>query len=207
MIFTIAPLVQAADTKRRWLTTLGTFTGWLVLVLGLFGAGMAWAGSSAAATVTTPRAREVIASLALTALGIAALAIALGELGITRRLLPAGTAAPPGATSTRRPMLVAVTFGATMAIFSPLAAYALVIGWVAAQQSAWLGAVTLMAYGLGLVTPLAIAGSLASGRALVTRVAGLQDRVALVSGVAMAVTGGFLLSMWALRATWALFIS
>ena len=207
MIFTIAPLVQAADTTRRWFTTLGMFTGALMLVLGLFGAGMAWAGSSAAATVTTPRAREIIASLALTVLGIAALAIALGELGITRRLLPAGTAAPSRATSTRRPLLVAITFGATMAIFSPLAAYALVIGWVAAQQSAWLGAVTLMAYGLGLVVPLAMAGSLASGRALVARVAALQERAALVSGVAMALTGGFLLSMWSLRATWALFVS
>jgi hypothetical protein len=33
MIFTIAPLVQAAKTRRHWFTTLGTFTGALLLAL------------------------------------------------------------------------------------------------------------------------------------------------------------------------------
>ncbi|MGH7277530.1 MAG: hypothetical protein ACREJG_02485, partial [Candidatus Rokuibacteriota bacterium] len=78
MIFTIAPLVQEAKTTRRWLTTLGIFTGAMLLVLALFGAGMAWAGAAVAARVTTPHAREVIASLALTTLGLLALVIALG---------------------------------------------------------------------------------------------------------------------------------
>lgn len=205
MIFTIAPLVQEAKTTRRWLITLGTFTGALLLVLGLFGAGMTWAGTSLAARVTTPYAREVIASLALTGVGLVALAIALGELGVTRRLLPRATAAPTATGLAWWPFIVAVGFGATMAIFSPLAAYALVIGWVAAQQSVWLGAATLMAYGLGLVVPLAVAGSLAAGRRVLTRIDALQERLAVVTGVAMALTGGFMLSTWALRATWALF--
>src|SRR5262245_13463487 len=205
MIFTIAPLVQEAKTTRRWLTTLGIFTGALLLVLGLFGAGMAWAGTALAARVTTPYAREVIASLALTVMGGLALAIALGELGLMRRLLPRATAVPGAADPARRPLVVAVVFGAIMAIFSPLAAYALVIGWVAAQQSVWLGAAVLMAYGLGLVVPLAVAGSLAAGRGALARASVLQDRLAVVTGVAMALTGGFMLSMWTLRATWALF--
>ena len=61
MIFTIAPLVQEARTRRRWMVTLGIFTGALLAVLGVFGAAMAWAGSAVVATVTTPHAREVIA--------------------------------------------------------------------------------------------------------------------------------------------------
>jgi cytochrome c biogenesis protein CcdA len=107
----------------------------------------------------------------------------------------------------QRALVIALAFGATMAIFSPLSAYALIIGWVAAQQSAWLGAATLAAYGLGLVVPLAIAGTLAVGRGDGAGPSeAFQARVRLVGGMSLAVAGGFLLSMWTLRATWALFI-
>ena len=212
MIFTIAPLVQEAKTRRRWMAVLGLFTGALLAVLGVFGAAMAWAGSAVAATVTTPWAREAIASVTLSGLGLLALAIALGELGLARPLLPRLTTAPaegaPTGSLTRRALAIALGFGATMAIFSPLSAYALVIGWVAAQQSAWLGAVTLMAYGLGLMVPLAVAGTLAAGRSgrAGTDALAFQHRVSVVSGVSLALAGGFLLSMWTLRATWALFL-
>ncbi len=208
MIFTIAPLVQEAKTTRRWLATLALFTAVLIAVLGVFGAGMA----AVAAQVTAPRAREIIASLMLTSLGIVAVASALGELGLSRPLLPRVTAVPGDGRArgslAGRAVTIALVFGATMAIFSPLSAYALVIGWVAAQRSAWLGAITLMAYGLGLMVPLAIAGTLAAGRggrtALVSERA--QERLRVVSGAGLALAGGFLLSMWTLRATWALFL-
>lgn len=212
MIFTIAPLVQEAKTRRRWLATLGIFTLALLAVLGVFGAAMAWAGAAVAARVTTPWAREAIAACALTVIGLAAIVIALGELGLTRPLLPRVTTAA-GALATgglrRRALVLALTFGATMAIFSPLSAYALVIGWVAAQQSAWLGAATLMAYGLGLVVPLAILGTLAArgGTVDAVRSAEMQARVRVFTGASLAVAGGFLLSMWTVRATWALFLS
>ena len=106
-------------------------------------------------------------------------------------------------------MAIAIAFGATMAIFSPLSAYALVIGWVVAQQSAWLGATALAAYGLGLMVPLAILGTRAAGRG---GTAGMdaavwQERLRVVTGASLALAGGFLLSMWTLRATWALFLS
>jgi cytochrome c biogenesis protein CcdA len=146
--------------------------------------------------------------VALSALGVIALMIALGELGLTRPLLPRMTAVPGGGGSlARRTVTIALTFGATMAIFSPLSAYALVIGWVASQRSAWLGALTLMAYGVGLMVPLAIAGTMAAGRgggaALTERT---QERLRIVSGAGLALAGGFMLSMWTLRATWALFL-
>lgn len=209
MIFTIAPLVQEAKTRRRWLATLALFTAALIAVLGVFGAGMTWAGAAVAAQVTTPRAREVIASLMLTSLGIIALVSALGELGLIRPILPRMTPVPGAGGSgslARRAVAIALVFGATMAIFSPLSAYALVIGWVASQRSAWLGAATLMAYGLGLMVPLAIAGTLAAGRAGLTVVSEhVQARLRVVSGASLALAGGFMLSMWTLRATWALF--
>ena len=106
-------------------------------------------------------------------------------------------------------MTIAVGFSATMAIFSPLSAYALVIGLVAAQQSAWLGATTLAAYGLGLIVPPAILGTMAAGRGGTTGMdaAVWQERLRVVSGAGLALAGGFLLSMWTLRATWALFLS
>ncbi len=206
MIFTIAPLVQEANTRRQWLRTLGIFTGALLVVLGVFGAALAWAGVVVAARVTTPWAREALASVALTILGVLALVIALGELGVIRPLLPEVRAVPTsgGAGSlSRRALIIALAFGATMAIFSPLSAYALIIGWVAARQSPWLGAITLMAYGLGLMVPLAVAGTLLARGGGRTQV--FQERVRLVGGVALAVAGGFLLSMWTVRATWALF--
>ena len=111
-----------------------------------------------------------------------------------------------GGSLAGRAVTIALTFGVTMAIFSPLSAYALVIGWVASQRSAGLGAVTLMAYGLGLMVPLAIAGTLAAagtGRTAVSE--RTQERLRLVSGGSLALAGGFMLSMWTLRATWALF--
>jgi cytochrome c biogenesis protein CcdA len=207
MIFTIAPLVQEAKTTRRWLATLALFTAALIAVLGIFGAGMTWAGAAVAARVTAPHTREMIASLMLTALGILALVSALGELGLTRPVLPRMTAVPGGGGSlARRTLTIALGFGATMAIFSPLSAYALVIGWVASQRSAWLGAITLMAYGVGLMVPLAIAGTLAArrgGRAALSE--RTQERLRVVSGASLALAAGFLLSMWTLRATWALF--
>jgi cytochrome c biogenesis protein CcdA len=207
MIFTIAPLVQEAKTTRRWLATLALFTAALIAVLGVFGAGMTWAGAAVAAQVTAPLAREVIASLMLTALGIIALASALGELGLSRPLLPRVTAVPGGGSLARRTVTIALAFGATMAIFSPLSAYALVIGWVAAQRSAWLGAATLMAYGIGLMVPLAIAGTLAAGRGEHAAISErTQERLRIVSGASLALAGGFMLSMWTLRATWALFV-
>jgi cytochrome c biogenesis protein CcdA len=211
MIFTIAPLVQEAKGRRRWLATLGVFTGALVAVLALFGAAMGWAGAAIVAQVTTPWAREALASVALTVLGGLALVIALGELGLVRPLLPRVTVGPGAALAgspslTRRALVIALVFGATMAIFSPLSAYALMIGWVAAQQSPWLGGVTLAAYGLGLVVPLAVAGTVATGRGPASGPApSFQERVRLVSGVSLATAGGFLLSIWTLRATWALF--
>lgn len=210
MIFAIAPLVQEAKSKRQWMATLALFTGALLAVLALFGAAMAWAGSAIAAQVTTPWAREVIASLALTGLGALALLIALGELGLIRPLLPRVTTVPGAAggssSLSRRALVIALVFGATMAIFSPLSAYALMIGWVAARQSAWLGAATLAAYGLGLVVPLAIAGTLAArGEQASGPSSELQERVRLIGGVSLAAAGGFMLSMWTVRATWALF--
>ena len=211
MIFTIAPLVQEANTRRRWLGTLGLFTAVLLAVLAVFGAMMAWAGSAVAARVTTPRAREVIASIALTVVGLLALFTALGELGLARPLLPRITTLP-GAQGrgglNRRAIAIALAFGATMAIFSPLSTYALVIGWVAAQRSAWLGATTLAAYGLGLMLPLAILGTLAARRSEKAGLAleAMQERLRVVSGVGLALAGGFLLSIWTLKATWALFL-
>lgn len=207
MIFTIAPLVQEAKTRTRWMLTLGIFTAAMVSVLAAFGAAMAWAGSAVAAKVTTPWAREAIASVALSALGLLALAAALGELGLTRPLLPRITALParPAAGGlTRRAVTIALAFGATMAIFSPLSTYALVIAWVAARQSAWLGAATLAAYGLGLMLPLAILGTVAAGSEE-RSAPRLVKNLDLFGGVSLAVAGGFLLSMWTLRATWALF--
>src|SRR5262245_43045095 len=112
MIFTIAPLVQEARTRRRWLRTLGLFTAALLAVLGLFGAAMTWAGAAVADRVTAPHAREAIASLALTILGLLALVMALGELGVIRPLLPRLTTAPDVAApgGYRRALVIALAF-------------------------------------------------------------------------------------------------
>ena len=153
----------------------------------------------------------MIASIALTVVRLLALLTALGEFGLARPLLPRITTLP-GAQGrgglNRRAIAIALTFGGTMAIFSPLSTYALVIGWVAARRSAWLAAVTLAAYGLGLMLPLAILGRLAARRSEQAGLAleAMQDRRRVASGVGVALAGGFLLSIWTLKATWALFL-
>ena len=209
MIFTITPLVQEARTRRRWMATLAIFTGALVAVLAAFGAALAWAGAAFAHRVTTPWAREAIAASVLTVVGVLALVIALGELGLVRPLLPRATLAPVGGgggSLRRRALVIALAFGATMAIFSPLSAYALIVGWVASRGSAWLGALTLAAYGVGLMVPLAIIGTLGA-RGEAPGAQAVQERLRIAGGVSLALAGGFLLSMWTLRATWALFAS
>src|SRR5207245_1027790 len=65
MIFTITPLVQEAKTKRQWLRTFGIFTAALVVVLGAFGAAMAWAGDGVGARVMTTWAVTAVATLRL----------------------------------------------------------------------------------------------------------------------------------------------
>lgn len=133
--------------------------------------------------------------------------LALGELDLVRPLLP-GTGAP-GVTFRgslpRRTVVIALVFGATMAIFNPLSTYAIVIGWVVAQRSAWLGAATLAADGLGLTVPLAIAGTAASRRTGSIDVQRFRERLRVGTATAMALAGGFLLSMWGLRVTLTLF--
>lgn len=172
----------------------------------MFGAVVAWAGSTIVAAVMTRWAREAIASVVLAAIGATALGLAAGELGLWRSWLPR-VSAPAGSSAGGlgpRPWVLALGFGATMAIFSPLPTYALLLGWVAARQSAGLGALTLASYGLGLMIPLAIAGTVAARRDPTAgeAVPAWQERVRIVGGASLAVAGGFLLSMWTLRATW-----
>src|SRR5215813_10397825 len=103
MIFTITPLVQEAKTRRQWLQTLGIFTAALLVALGAFGAAMAWAGAAVAAKVTTPWAREAIASIVLTIVGVLAIVLALGELGLIRPLLPEVRTVPAAGSVRGRP--------------------------------------------------------------------------------------------------------
>ena len=64
-----------------------------------------------------------------------------------------------------------------------------------------------MAYGLGLMVPLAIAGTLGRAHGTEALSERAQARLRVVSGASLALAGGFMLSMWTLRATWALFLT
>jgi hypothetical protein len=59
------------------------------------------------------------------------------------------------------------------------------------------------------VVPLASLGTLGARQHTVDAVASAewQARVRIFAGASLAVGGGFLLSMWTVRATWALFFS
>src|SRR6266542_3974682 len=82
------PLVQAAPNKRDWLKVVGVLTISIVLVTTLFGAILGAPAAALAGIVGSKRTMGLIMQSTLVITGLAMLVVALGELGLIRRLLP-----------------------------------------------------------------------------------------------------------------------
>ncbi len=206
------PLVQAARTNREWLKTVAILGLGSVLVTALFGMMLGAPASLLAGVVGSRRMMSQIMQTALVAVGVLMMVVALGEMGLTRRLLPRlrfGLASADGAPATitrglyRQAAVVGVSMAASFGICCTQPLYLALLVYVAVVGSVLYGALALGAYGLGLVTSVALVGLILrpAGRAarFNTWLASHDEAFHLVQGLVFAVLGAMTASFFWLR--------
>jgi cytochrome c biogenesis protein CcdA len=192
------PLVQAAENKREWFKTIAVMGLSIVLVTALFGAILGAPASLLAGTVGSRRTVSQLVQTTLIVTGGLMILVALGELGLMRRLLPEGRlAAEPRALSDpsryRRAVVLGLSMAATFGIACPKPLYLALLLYVAVVGNILYGALALGAYGLGLTASIAVAGLvlLPAGRLarLSAWLAGREEAFHLVQGFVLALVG------------------
>jgi cytochrome c biogenesis protein CcdA len=206
------PLVQAARTNREWLKTVAILGLASVLVAALFGMMLGASTSLLAGTVGSRRMMSLIMQSALVAVGVLMMIVALGEMGLMRRLLPrlrSGLGAAESAPATtmrglyRRAAVVGVSMAASFGICCTQPLYLALLVYVAVVGSVLYGALALGAYGLGLAISVALVGLVLrpAGRAarFNTWLASREETFYLVQGLVFAVLGAMTASFFWLR--------
>lgn len=201
------PLAQVARDRRDWLRIAAVLTLAMVAVTALWGAVVGAAGGTIGASIT-PRAMSSVLKPTMVVVGGLMLVVALGELGLVRRVLPHVHPAAPAATGGgphRRAAVLGVTLAATFGIVCPLPPYLALLLYVAAVGSVGYGALALGVYGLGLASPIALGGlavlpATRSAR-VVAWVRARGDAVQLVQGAVFAFLGAAVLAFFWVRYT------
>jgi cytochrome c biogenesis protein CcdA len=206
------PLVQAARNNREWLKTVAVLGLGSMLAAALFGAILGAPASLLAGTVGSRRAMSQIMQTALVVTGILMMVVALGELGLMRRLLPRlrfdATSAEGASDATarglyRRAAAMGASMAATFGICCTQPLYLALVMYVAVVGSAVYGALALGAYGLGLASSVALAGLILRPASRAARfntwLAARQEAFHLVQGLVFAVLGALTVSFFWLR--------
>jgi cytochrome c biogenesis protein CcdA len=196
------PLVQAADNKREWLKIIGVIGISTVLVTTLFGALLGAPASALAGTIGNRRNMALLMQPALIALGLLTLVVALGELGLIRRLVPEihpRAAVPRGGADAGRgryrwAIAIGVASAVTFGVICTKPLYLALLVYVALVGSVAYGALTLGAYGVGLALSLALGGLALRPASRSSRfmrwLAEREDTFRVVQGVVFALSGG-----------------
>ena len=208
------PLVQAARNNREWLKTVAVLGLGSVLVAALFGAILGAPASLLAGTVGSRRMMSQIMQTALVGTGILMMVVALGEMGLMRRLLPRLRFGPSSMDEEsdrsarglyRQAAVMGASMTATFGICCTQPLYLALVVYVAVVGSAVYGAVTLGAYGLGLATSVALAGLILRPASRAARfstwLASHEEAFHLVQGLVFAVLGALTVSFFWLRYT------
>jgi cytochrome c biogenesis protein CcdA len=208
------PLVQAARTNREWLKIVAILGLGSVLVAVLFGVMLGAPASLLAGIVGSRRTMSQIMQAALVVVGVLMMAVALGELGLMRRLLPSlrfgRTSGEETSVATTRGLyrqaaVVGVSMAAGFGIPCTQPLYLALLVYVAVVGSMLYGALALGAYGLGLATSVALVGLLLrpAGRAarFNTWLTSREEVFHLVQGLVFAVLGALTASFFWLRYT------
>jgi cytochrome c biogenesis protein CcdA len=206
------PLVQAARNNREWLKTVAVLSLGSVLVAALFGAILGAPASLMAGTVGSRRTVSQIMQMALVGTGFLMMAVALGELGLIRRLLPElhfAPASPPPTPDTtarglyRQAAVVGVSMAASFGIICTQPLYLALLVYVAVVGSAAYGALALGAYGLGLAATVALGGLILLPASRAARfnawLAPREEGFHLVQGLVFAAVGAMAVSFFWLR--------
>ena len=211
--FAALPLSQLAGNYRRWLKAVAVLTISMVAVTALFGVIVGAPIRLLAGTVGSPETMGAITQITLIITGVIMLLVALGELGLTRRLLPSAHAAPALANAPAddtsfvglyRPVAITgVWIAATFGIVCPKTLYLALLVYVAVVGSMAYGALVLGAYGLGLAAAIALCGFVllpaSRGAQFSAWLAGHAEGFHIVQGIVFAVLGALTVSFWWLR--------
>jgi cytochrome c biogenesis protein CcdA len=213
--FGALPLAQVARDSRQWLKTVAVLTVSMVAVTALFGVIVGAPTRLLAGTIGSPQTMGALTQITLIITGIVMLVVALGELGLTWRLLPSGHTAPVLAnalrddtsfvTRYRQVAFTGVWIAATFGIVCPKPLYLAVLVYVAVVGSMAYGALALGAYGLGLAAAIALCGFVllpaSRGARLSAWLAAHAEGFHIIQGVVFAVLGALTVSFWWLRYT------
>jgi hypothetical protein len=208
----VLPLLHATRKKRDFLQTAVVLILSMVLICALWGAIVGAPASALAGTVGSRRVMGMIMQPVLTIVGLLMLLVALGELGLMRRLLPdfhfpesaAQGAANLAERSSYRPALIlGISMAATFGIICNRPLYLVLLVYVALVGGMGAGALTLGAYGFGLSSSLVVAALLLipAGRSarLMAWLSERQEALHIVQGVAFAFMGALSVSWFLLR--------
>lgn len=208
------PMVQTVKNNRDWLKTVAVLGLVMVAVTALFGVIVSAPASLLAGIVGSRRTMSQIMQPTLIVTGLFMIVVALGELGLIRRLLPTMHFAPSlvdAVTDTsprtryRRAAWMGFWMAATFGIICPKPLYLALLVYVAVVGSAAYGALALGAYGLGLATTVALGGVilLPASRAarFNTWLAAREDTFHLVQGLVFAAFGAMAVAFFWLKYT------
>jgi sulfite exporter TauE/SafE len=206
------PLLEATRDRRDFLRVAAALMLSMVLICALWGAVVGMPAAALAGTVGSRRVMGMIMQPVLIVMGLLMLVVALGELGLIRRLLPdfrfpetlAQDAAHRAERSALRPVLVlAISMAATFGIVCNRPLYLVLLVYVALVGGIGYGALTLGAYGLGLSSSLVLTALalIPAGRStrLMAWLADREELLHIVQGMAFAFMGAVTVSWFLLR--------
>ena len=154
--------------SRKGLSQRGALSGLFLLgsalPLAAVGVALGFAGEGVLDLLSEESARMSFAVGLYSALGLLAIAYALGEAGVLS--LPSLTARitgpnlPAQERPYRRALVLGGTFGGGLGIGCPMPTYYILLGWVVAAANPLYGAILLGVYGLGRLVPAIVLGAL-----------------------------------------------
>ncbi len=194
--------------SRKGLAQRGVLSGLFLLgsalPLAAVGVALGFAGEGVLDLLSEESARMGFAVGLYSALGLLAIAYALGELGLFNvpSLLSriTGPDLPDQEKPYRRALVLGGTFGGGLGIGCPMPTYYILLGWVVAAANPLYGAVLLGVYGLGRLVPaLALGALIVAGmeRRKVSRgMTSFRERTSGLTNGVLAAMGSYLIVLF-----------
>ena len=206
------PLLHATQNKREFLKVSLILIVSMVTVSALWGVLVGVPAAALAATVGSRHVMGLIMQPALTVIGLVMLVIALGELGLMRRVLPdfhvpehvvQDASRLAERSSYRPPLVLGIAMAATFGIVRNRPFYLVLLVYVAVVGGMGYGALALGAYGLGLSSSLVIAALLlipaGRSRRLMAWFGERQEALHVLQGFSFAFMGAMSVAWFTLR--------
>jgi cytochrome c biogenesis protein CcdA len=161
------PMVQTVRSSRDWLKTVAVLGLSMVIVSALFGVLISTPANVLAGIVGSRHLMSQIMKATIIPVGFLLVILAMGEMGLIRRLLPSAHLAPAPIDASaemspraryRRAAWMGAWMAATFGVLCPKPLYVGLLVYVAVLGNPAYGALALGTYGLGLVASVAIAG-------------------------------------------------